>query len=58
MMLPGTEGIKLSQDILETADVPVIFLFVGGQEDQVTMVFDMGGGRLHRQAFRSDGVCS
>ena len=32
----------MSQDILETADVPVIFLFVGGQEDQVTMVFDMG----------------
>ena len=41
-MLPGTEGIKLSQDILETADMPVIFLSVGGQEDQVTMVFDMG----------------
>ena len=42
LMFPGTDGIKLMQDILETADVPVIFLAVGGQEDHVTRALDMG----------------
>ena len=42
MMFPRTDGIKLMQDILETADVPVIFLSAYGQEEYVTRAFDMG----------------
>ena len=42
LMLPGTDGIKLMQDILETADVPVIFLSAYGQEEHVTRALDMG----------------
>ena len=42
LMFPGTDGIKLMQDILETADVPVIFLSAYGQEDHVTRALDMG----------------
>ena len=42
MMLPGTDGIKLMQDILETADVPVIFLSAYDQKEYVIRAFDMG----------------
>jgi two-component system KDP operon response regulator KdpE len=41
-MLPGTDGIKLMQEILEMADVPVIFLSAYGQEEYVTRAFDLG----------------
>ena len=33
LMLPGTDGIELMTDILEVADVPVIFLSAYGQEE-------------------------
>jgi DNA-binding response OmpR family regulator len=42
LMLPGTDGIKLMQEILEMADVPVIFLSAYGQEEYVTRAFDLG----------------
>ena len=42
LMLPGSDGIELMQDILKTADVPVIFLSVYGQDDIVARAFDMG----------------
>ena len=42
LMLPGTDGMDLMRDILETADVPVIFLSVYGQEEVVARAFDMG----------------
>ncbi len=42
LMLPGSDGIDLMKDILETADVPVIFLSVYGQEEVVARAFDMG----------------
>ncbi len=42
LMLPGTNGIDLMQEILETADVPVIFLSAYGQDDVVARAFDMG----------------
>ena len=42
LMLPGTNGIELMQEILETADVPVIFLSAYGQDDIVAKAFDMG----------------
>ena len=32
MMLPGADGIELMKDILETADVPVVFLSAYGQD--------------------------
>ena len=41
LMLPGTNGIELMQKILETADVPVIFLSAYGQDDIVAKAFDM-----------------
>ena len=42
LMLPGSDGIELMQDILKTADVPVIFVSVYGQDDIVARAFDMG----------------
>ena len=35
LMLPGTDGIELMQDILEVANLPVIFLSVYGREEVV-----------------------
>ena len=42
LMLPGTDGIQLMQDILGIADVPVIFLSAYGREEQVARAFDLG----------------
>ena len=42
MLLPGSDGMKLMRDILETADVPVIFLSVYGQDEVVARAFDKG----------------
>ncbi len=42
LMLPGTDGIELMKDILDVADVPVIFLSVYGREDLIARAFDMG----------------
>ena len=42
LMLPGSDGIDLMKDILETADVPVIFLSVYGREEVIARAFDMG----------------
>ena len=42
LMLPGSDGIKLMKDILETADVPVVFLSVYGEEEVVAGALDMG----------------
>ena len=42
MMLPGTDGIELMKDILETAEVPVIFLSAYGQDQLVARALDMG----------------
>ncbi|MCY3783203.1 MAG: ATP-binding protein [Chloroflexi bacterium] len=42
LMLPGSDGIELMTDILKTADVPVIFLSVYGQDETVARAFDMG----------------
>ena len=42
LMLPGSDGIDLMKDILATADVPVIFLSVYGQEEVIARAFDMG----------------
>ena len=42
LMLPGVDGVELMQSILETYDVPVIFLSAYGQEEVVARAFDMG----------------
>ena len=42
LMLPGTDGIKLMDDVLAIADVPVIFLSAYGQEDVIVKAFDRG----------------
>ena len=42
LMLPGTDGIELMQDILDMADVPVIFLSAYGREELVARAFDAG----------------
>ena len=42
LMLPGTDGIQLMRQILEIADIPVIFVSVYGQDEYVVRAFDMG----------------
>ncbi len=42
LMLPGTDGIELMKDILDMADVPVIFLSAYGREELIARAFDMG----------------
>ena len=42
LMLPGSDGIELMNRILKTADVPVIFVSMYGQDDVIVRAFDMG----------------
>ncbi len=42
LMLPDTDGIELMKDILDVADVPVIFLSAYGRDDLIARAFDMG----------------
>ncbi len=42
LMLPANDGIELMRDILDVADVPVIFLSVYGREEVVARAFEMG----------------
>ena len=42
LMLPGTDGIKLMREMLNTADVPVIFLSAYGRDELIAGAFDMG----------------
>ena len=42
LMLPGTDGIRLMRDILEIANVPVIFLSAYSQEEVVVRAFELG----------------
>ena len=42
MMLPETDGIELMQQILEIANIPVIFLSAYGRDELVARAFDMG----------------
>ncbi len=42
LMLPGAYGIDLMKQIMETAEVPVIFLSAYGQEDIIARAFEMG----------------
>ena len=42
LVLPGTDGIELMNEVHRIADVPVIFLSVYGQDETVARAFDMG----------------
>lgn len=42
LMLPGTDGIELMNDILQTDNIPVIFISVYGQDEFVARAFEMG----------------
>ena len=42
LMLPGADGVALMESIVETADVPVIFLSPHGQEPQLAHALDLG----------------
>ena len=42
LVLPGSDGIEMMNDIRKTADVPVIFLSVYGQDETVARALDMG----------------
>ncbi len=42
LMLPDTDGIELMKDILDVADIPIIFLSVYGREELIARAFDMG----------------
>ena len=42
LMLHETDGIELMKDILEIADVPVIFLSAYGRDELIARAFDMG----------------
>ena len=42
LVLPGSDGIALMEDILETADVPVIILSVYGEDGSIAKAFERG----------------
>ena len=42
LMLPGTDGMKLMQEMLKTADVPVIFLSAYGRDELIAEALGMG----------------
>ena len=42
LVMPGTDGIDLMQDILDISDVPVIFLSAYGRDQTIERAFDMG----------------
>ena len=42
MVLPGSDGIELMNNVRKAADVPVIFLSVYGQDETVARALDMG----------------
>ena len=56
LMLPGSDGIELMRDIRAVADIPVIFLSVGGQEDVVARALRHGSRRLRRPALLAHGA--
>ena len=42
LMLPGADGIELMKEILDVADVPVIFLSAYGRDELIATAFAMG----------------
>ena len=42
LVLPGSDGIELMNDIRKTTDIPVVFLSVYGQDETVARALDLG----------------
>ena len=42
LVLPGSDGVELMQDVLRIADVPVLFLSGYGQDQVIARAFEMG----------------
>lgn len=42
LVLPGTDGIALMEEIHETGDVPVVFISAYGHDDAIARAFDAG----------------
>ena len=42
LMLPGCDGMELMRDILDVADVPVVFLSAYGRDDVIARALEMG----------------
>ena len=42
LILPGSDGMELMRDILQTADVPVLFVSVYGQDEVIARALDTG----------------
>ncbi len=42
MLLPGVDGIELMNSVLDTAEIPIIFLSIYGADDVIARAFDMG----------------
>ena len=45
LMLPGSDGIELMKSILDTVEVPVIFLSVYGRDEIIANALESGAGR-------------
>ena len=56
LMLPGTDGIELMQNVPELADLPVIFISGYGRDETIARALDAGCRGLHRQALLADGA--
>ncbi len=56
LMLPGAYGIDLMKHIMETAEVPVIFLSAYGQDNVIARAFDMGAADYVVKPLRPDGT--
>ena len=42
LVLPGSDGIELMQEILQSSNVPILFLSVYGQDEIIARAFEMG----------------
>ena len=56
LVLPGSDGMELMRDILQTADVPIIFLSVYGQDEVVARALDTGAADYLVKPFLADGA--
>ena len=51
LVFPDTDGVELMQDILDIAEVPVIFLTAYGRDQNIERAFDMGAADYMAKPF-------
>ena len=56
LLLPGTDGIKLMEQVPELADLPIIFISGYGRDETIAQGAGDGSHRLRRQALLADGA--